>query len=203
MDYENIALSQGYDIIVGIDEAGRGPLAGPVVAAAVYLKSRDFAASIKDSKKLSPRQREMAYQEIVKKSYYGVGIVGPEVIDRINILQATFVAMTKAVDDLLDKFAQDGFLANGKKLMLLIDGNRFESKLAHSFKTIIKGDQTILPIMCASIIAKVTRDRIMDEYDKKYPQYGFLKHKGYPTKLHKGAIKSFGFSEIHRKTFKV
>ncbi|MBF0384915.1 MAG: ribonuclease HII [Candidatus Omnitrophica bacterium] len=205
MDVHEIhAVSCGFKYVVGVDEAGRGPLAGPVVASAVVLKENVFKSKIGDSKKLSPNQREKAYSEIIRNSYFGIGIVEPDVIDRINILQAAFLAMNNAVEKLTEVLQEEGedISALPGKMILLIDGNRFTQASPYRFETIIKGDQKVLSIMCASILAKVTRDRIMEGYDKIFPQYGFSEHKGYPTKEHKDAIREYGMTSIHRKTFK-
>ena len=202
MNFEKEAKDKGFELVIGIDEAGRGPLAGPVVAAAVALKNSDFSAKIDDSKKLSALQREKAFLEIYEKAYVGVGIINSSVIDNVNILQATFLAMSRAVEDLV--YRQSAILAvSSDKIKLLIDGNMFRSALPYSFETIIEGDQKVLSIACASIIAKVTRDRILAIYDKVFPQYGFKQHKGYPTVQHKRAIQEHGPSEIHRLSFQL
>ncbi len=187
--------------MVGIDEAGRGPLSGPVVAAVVALKTTGSFASLrmtglKDSKKLSAKKREEVYEFLKKHSAieWGIGKVGEKVIDKINILQATKLAMARAVKNLEKKI--------GKKIdFLLIDGN-FGIDLPIEQKSIIKGDEKVFLIKIASIIAKVTRDRLMLKYHKKYPQYGFDKHKGYPTKHHCAMLKKYGACKIHRKSFK-
>jgi len=173
-----------------VDEAGRGPLAGPVVAAAVILKTFDFKERIDDSKKLSALKREKAYREIVKKAFVGVGIIDEKTIDRINIYQATRAAMHSALSNL-----------TAKPEYVIVDGRM---KLATScpIKCIPGGDAKSMSIAAASIIAKVTRDRIMVEYDNIYPQYGFAKHKGYGTKRHIAALNEHGPSQIHRKTFR-
>ncbi|MBF0478556.1 MAG: ribonuclease HII [Candidatus Omnitrophica bacterium] len=204
-NYEAEACAKGFDIVIGIDEAGRGPLAGPVVSSAVHLKSHQFSCRINDSKKLSESQREKAFEEICAHSVYGVGMADEKIIDQINILEATFVAMNKAVEDLLSKMNMDWRTDQvfHKRVCLLIDGNRFKTKLPFAFETIVKGDSLVPAISCASIIAKVTRDRMMLEYDKIYPEYGFKGHKGYPTVEHKAAVRKFGFSPIHRRTFKI
>ena len=185
----------------GIDEAGRGSLAGPVVACAIIFQKKSkncFPLKITDSKKLTPVKREKIYK-IVKKLpqvEWGIGKVGAKIIDKINILQATKLAMEKAVLNLTSKL-------NKKKLkinFLLIDGN-FGIDLNIPQKFIIKGDEKIFLIKLASIVAKVSRDKIMLKYHKKYPQYGFDKHKGYPTDFHRKMLKKFGPSKIHRKTF--
>jgi len=194
--YENKLKAQGFDIIIGVDEAGRGPLAGPVVAGAVNLLSARFKNRIDDSKKLTARERESAFPEIIAKSVFGIGIVDEKTIDRVNILVATHMAMEKAIAALIEKLDNP----DKKRIHLLIDGDiRLKTGLASW--PIIRGDAKSKSIACASIIAKVSRDRMMSEYDKVYPQYGFIRHKGYPTKMHKLAIRKFGLSGIHRKTF--
>lgn len=203
-DMEQQFIAQGYKFVVGIDEAGRGPLAGPVVAAAVALQDHHFQSKIGDSKSLSAREREQAFHEIYNKAYVGVGIINETVIDRENILQATFLAMDNAVMQLVSRMPGAGAPARpGDELFyLLIDGNSFQSDLPYGFRTVVQGDQKVLSIMCASIVAKVTRDRILQIYHQILPQYGFDKHKGYPTRQHKQAIKDFGVSFIHRRTFR-
>ncbi len=203
LKFEKKALDEGFSFVIGVDEAGRGPLAGPVVAAAVSLREHTFQNTINDSKKLSPLQRERAFDEIREKSFFGVGIVSESVIDSINILRATHQAMAAAVRDLVAQLpAEHAPGAQAKKnVCLLIDGNSFKSDLPYAVRTIIGGDGLSLSIACASIIAKVTRDKILHEYDKTFPQYGFAKHKGYPTAEHKLAIRTHGLSPIHRKTF--
>ena len=202
--YEDQAKDKGFDLIVGIDEAGRGPLAGPVVAAAVCLKTRMFENKISDSKKLTPNLREKAFHEILQNSYVGVGIMNEQVVDAVNILEATFLAMTAAVFHLvrhlpLSKNTSHLML---KKICLLIDGNSFKSELPYTYKTIINGDNLSCSIACASIVAKVTRDRILSVYDRIYPEYDFKSHKGYPTQNHRKAIQQYGLSMIHRHSFK-
>ncbi|WP_101875450.1 ribonuclease HII [Lachnoclostridium edouardi] len=176
--------------ICGIDEAGRGPLAGPVVAGAVILPKDCTILFLNDSKKLSPKKREELYEEIMGKAVAtGVGIVGPDLIDEINILQATYQAMRQAVSSL--SVAPD----------LLLNDAVTIPDLSVMQVPIIKGDGKSVSIAAASIIAKVTRDRMMEEYDKLFPQYGFGKHKGYGTAAHTAAIREFGPSPIHRRTF--
>lgn len=204
LSFETHAQQEGFETIIGIDEAGRGPLAGPVVAAAVSLKTCQFDSIIRDSKQLTARQRSQALEEILRKSVVGIGLVDAQEIDAINILEATFLAMTHAVKDLFTKMPQ-AYRDSAKlvkKVCLLVDGNRFQSTLPFNYKTIVRGDSKSLSIACASIVAKVTRDRLMEDYDKKYPHYGLAQHKGYPTLTHKDRIKTFGLSPIHRKTFK-
>ena len=182
---------------VGVDEAGRGPLAGPVVAAAVVLRTTAFSIPLKDSKKLTPRQRRKIFHELHAKAYIGVGMAGPLLIDQINILQATFTAMERAVDRLI------GVLPSSDKTpYLLIDGNRFSGRTSYAYQTIVKGDARLAPIAAASIVAKVTRDQLMDVHDRLFPDYGFAKHKGYPTKAHKDAVKRLGRCPVHRKSFR-
>jgi len=194
--FERKLKKDGKDLIIGIDEAGRGPLAGPVVAAAVFLKKARFKNRIDDSKKLTPLQREKAFLEITDKALFGIGVMNEKIIDRLNILEATRLAMEKAVAELLNKLAS----FSEKRTHLLVDGNvRLDLNLAVT--NIIRGDSRSKSIASASILAKVTRDRIMLLYDKIFPQYGFLKHKGYPTKAHRQALKKFGKSIIHRTTF--
>ncbi|HSX10770.1 MAG TPA: ribonuclease HII [Chlamydiales bacterium] len=183
--------AEGFQRIAGIDEAGRGPLAGPVVAAACILPPEALFAGLNDSKQLKPEQRELLFAEIVSCPHllYGIGIVDVKTIDRVNILQATFLAMRKAVESLP---AQPDYL--------LIDGNQ----LPHfdiPTESLVEGDSLSVSIAAASIIAKVTRDRIMAELDAKWPRYGFRKHKGYATEEHLEAIHKWGPCSIHRKSF--
>ena len=196
---------QGFDLVVGIDEAGRGPLAGPVVASAVLLKSFEFIHPVRDSKQLSHLQREKAFTEISQKAHVGIGIINEDIIDEVNILQATFMAMHQALRHLVAQLSLDGHGADQfrNRIFLLIDGNRYRPGDGQSFRhqTVVDGDAKILSIACASIAAKVTRDRMMDAYDKVFPGYGFAGHKGYPTKSHREAIQRLGLSSIHRKTF--
>ena len=194
--YERKFKKIGKELIIGLDEAGRGPLAGPVVASAVWLKSFSFQNRIDDSKKLSRVQRENAFLEIIDKSVFGIGLINERVIDRVNILVATQMAMERAVDELFSKLAA----VPKKKVQLLVDGP-VKLNLRLSITNIIRGDGRSKSIACASIIAKVTRDRIMELYDKVFPQYGFKRHKGYPTKEHYLRIKKFGNCLIHRKSF--
>ena len=187
--HEKSLNNSGYGSIAGVDEAGRGPLAGPVVAAAVILKTFSFRERIDDSKKLSAKRREKAYDEIVKKSAVGVGIVDEKTIDKVNIYQATKIAMKMAIDDL--KVSPE---------YVIVDGNM---KIATKcpIKCIVGGDSKSLSIAAASIVAKVTRDRIMLKYDSVYPQYGFARHKGYGTRFHINALRDYGPSPIHRNSF--
>ncbi len=192
MDYfEKIYYRHGYHCIAGIDEAGRGPLAGPVVAAAVILPENGISQPLFDSKTISAEKRESLYHLIYSEAVgVGIGVVGQEEIDLINILQATRKAMILAVNDL--PVSPD---------FILIDGSHGVN-LPIPQKTIPKGDRLSHSIAAASIISKVTRDRIMLECHQKYQQYNFAKHKGYGTKEHREAIEKFGICEFHRKTFR-
>jgi ribonuclease HII len=194
--YERKFKKKGYCSIIGVDEVGVGPLAGPVVAAAVLLKSFRFKNRIDDSKKLSPLQREKAFLEILDKAVFGVGIVNEKIIDRLNILEATRIAMEDAVNDLLEKLVS----FKKEEMYILVDGT-VKPRFVLPFTNIIKGDAKSQSIASASIVAKVIRDRIMQVYDKVFPQYGFLRHKGYPTSAHRDALKKFGASSIHRTSF--
>jgi len=187
--HERNLSSSGYSSIAGVDEAGRGPLAGPVVASAVIIRNFKFKERIDDSKKLTAKRREKAYREILSKAIVGVGIVDEKTIDDINIYQATKKAMQMAISKL--EIPPD---------YVIVDGNmRIATKCP--LKCIIKGDSKSISIAAASIVAKVTRDRLMIEYDKVYPQYGFARHKGYGTKIHIKALNAHGPSPIHRNSF--
>jgi len=192
-----------FQYLIGVDEAGRGPLAGPVVAAAVCLNRMDFSLTIQDSKKMTERQRNQAFVEIFDRASVGIGIMSGAVIDRHNILQATFLAMNAAIRQLTFRLRNsDAVQADSERAgCLLVDGNRFRSDFAYGVKTIVQGDSRSLSIACASVIAKVTRDRILRIYDRIFPQYGLARHKGYPTAAHREALKQYGPSLIHRKTF--
>lgn len=194
--YERKLKKNGFDVIIGVDEAGRGPLAGPVVAAAVALNSSRFKNRIDDSKKLTPLAREKAFPEIIKMSLFGIGIVNEKVIDRLNILVATRIAMEQAVASLINKLKPP----KSCRIHIIVDGN-MALNTALPYTKIIKGDSKSKSIACASILAKVIRDRIMKLYDRVYPQYRFIRHKGYPTKEHRAILKRLGPCLIHRKTF--
>ena len=188
--YEYAAFSDGYKLVCGIDEAGRGPLAGPVCAAAVILPPDCRIEGLNDSKKLSEKKREKLFDEITENALaWSVSLVDERVIDEINILQATFLAMRRAMDQL--RVRPD---------IALIDGNR-ETDFGLPVQTIVKGDSLSANIAAASILAKVTRDRFMLEMDEEYPQYGFATHKGYGTRAHYAALREFGPCPIHRRTF--
>lgn len=190
-EYENKLYETGLAYIAGIDEAGRGPLAGPVTVGVVIMKPESFIEGINDSKKISETKREKLYDEITKEALdWSVGIVDQNEIDEINILNATKKALTKALDGLKIKPER-----------ILVDALEHIETKGIPYTSIIKGDAKIYSIGAASIIAKVTRDRIMREYDEVYPEYGFAKHKGYGTAAHIEAIKKFGPCPLHRKTF--
>jgi len=193
---------KGYKFVAGLDEAGRGPLAGPVVAAAVVIS--DFKKikikNINDSKKLSEKKRNYFYKILTshKDIEWGIGIVSEKVIDKINILEATKLAMQKAICDANIRMHANN--TNRKIDFLLLDGN-FRLNINLLQKSIIKGDQKVISVAMASIIAKVTRDKLMQKFHKKYPQYRFDEHKGYPTELHIKMLKKYGICKIHRKSF--
>lgn len=189
--YENKAVLNGYKFVCGVDEAGRGPLAGPVCAAAVILPQNFQIEGLDDSKKLSEKKRELLFDKIIENAVaYNIAYGTLEEIERYNILEATYIAMNKAIDGL--KVKPD---------FALIDGNRIPKGITVPCEPVVKGDSKSCSVAAASILAKVTRDRLMLEYDKKYPQYLFAKHKGYGTKAHYEAIKKYGICEIHRKSF--
>lgn len=188
--YENEKYNEGYKIICGVDEAGRGPLAGPVYAAAVVLEKGQTIEGVNDSKKLSEKKRELLFDKIINECKdYSIGTASEKEIDELNILQATFLAMKRAVDGL-----------SVKPDCALVDGNQIPN-LDCDVTTVVKGDAKSESIAAASILAKVSRDRYMLEMAEKYPQYGFEKHKGYGTKLHYEMIEKHGICDIHRKTF--
>jgi ribonuclease HII len=182
--------ASNHSIICGIDEAGRGPWAGPVVAAAVILNQNNFPSGLNDSKKLTHEKREALFNPIMHSADVGVGIVSAAEIDEINILQATYLAMYRALENL-----------KSRPTLALVDGNR-APPLPCQVQTIIKGDALSLSIAAASIIAKVTRDRMMIELDNLHPAYGFALHKGYGTAKHASALAQNGPCFEHRKTFK-
>ena len=189
-EYEKLAKENGYNIICGIDEAGRGPLIGPVYAAAVILPIDVDIEGINDSKKLTEKKRELLFDIICEKAIaYGIGFATAKEIDEINILQATYLAMSRAYDNL-------GIVAD----WVLVDGNRMPP-LPTKGETIVKGDAKSASIAAASILAKVSRDRVLNELDIQYPEYGFIKNKGYGTKVHYAAIKEHGILDEHRLSF--
>jgi len=190
-EYENKLYSEKIKYIAGIDEAGRGPLAGPVVVGCVIMPKESFIEYVNDSKKISETKREMLYEKITQEAIsYSTGIIWQDEIDEINILNATKKALTMAIEDL--KVKPD---------MIVVDAlDKIDTK-GIPYTSIIKGDAKVYSISCASIIAKVTRDRIIREYDEIYPQYGFSAHKGYGTAKHIQAIKEYGICPLHRKSF--
>ena len=182
--YEREAFAEGYQTVCGVDEAGRGPLAGPVCAAAVILPAGLVIDGLNDSKKLTDKKRRELFDVITQNAVsYGIAMASEREIDEINILQATFLAMQRAID-----------------MLALIDGNRAKD-FGLPVRTIVKGDSLSASIAAASILAKVTRDRLMEELDETYPQYGFAVHKGYGTKRHYEALREYGPCGIHRQTF--
>lgn len=191
LHFEKDFYKKGFRSLVGIDEAGRGPLAGPVVAAAVILNPKNKITNLNDSKLLNEDKREKLYEEIMAKAdVVSFAIVGEKIIDEVNILKATFIAMKTAVNNI--KIEID---------FILVDGDKEIPNIKIPQKAIISGDKLCSSISAASIIAKVERDRIMKELDKKYPQYGFFKNKGYGTEEHLQALYKHGPSPYHRKSF--
>jgi len=189
LQYERNLWIQGKKYVAGLDEAGRGPLAGPVVAAAVVFYENPQISMIDDSKKLTEEVREYLFDLILNEALCGIGAAEVGEIDRINIYQASFLAMNRALENL-----------NTQPEHLLVDGRAFPRNDI-PFTTIVKGDSLSYSVAAASILAKVTRDRIMREYDNEYPQYGFASHKGYATRDHLDAIEEFGYCPIHRRSF--
>lgn len=190
-EFEKAAVNSGFSCICGVDEAGRGPLAGPVCAAAVILPEGAVIEGLDDSKKLTEKKRERLY-DIIKETTvdYSVAYGTLEEIETVNILEATYLAMNRAIEGL-----------SVKPDFALIDGNRVPRGIKIPCETIVKGDSKSMSVAAASVLAKVTRDRLMLEYDKKYPEYNFKKHKGYGTKEHTELIKQYGPCEIHRLSF--
>lgn len=220
-DYERKLKRKGFDLVAGVDEVGRGPLAGPVLACALVLNKTSFREKIDDSKKLSPLQRKKAYQEILKNSVFGVGRVDEKEIDALNIRRATFQAMKMAMLNLvssLDLSESESQSEAGKEygrgkkrrerkgssrsICFLVDGPD-SPEIGYYCENIIAGDAKSLSIACASIIAKVIRDNIMCDYHHLYPEYGFTRHKGYGTAEHLKALVRFGQSPIHRRSFQI
>lgn len=189
LEIEKKYFDNGYKLIAGIDEAGRGPLAGPVVSACVIMPIDDIIDGVDDSKKLSQKKREYLFDKIKEKAIdYSISIVSNEVIDEINILNATKKSMLECINNI-----------KTKPNIIFIDAVKLDTEI--ETLPIIHGDALSYEIAAASILAKVTRDRIMEEYDKVYPQYQFSKHKGYGTKLHIEKLKENGPCDVHRKTF--
>lgn len=190
-EFEKAAVNSGFSCICGVDEAGRGPLAGPVCAAAVILPEDAVIEGLDDSKKLTEKKRERLY-DIIKQTAvaYSVAYGTLEEIETVNILEATYLAMNRAIEGL-----------SVKPDFALIDGNRVPRGIKIPCETVVKGDSKSMSVAAASVLAKVTRDRLMLEYDKKYLEYNFKKHKGYGTKEHTELIKQYGPCEIHRLSF--
>ena len=190
-EIEKVFFDKGVEYIAGIDEAGRGPLAGPVVVASVIMPKDSMIEGINDSKKISEKKREKLYDIILEEAVsYGIGIVYQDEIDKINILQATKKGLTEAVEQM-----------KIKPNLIMVDALTGIDTLGIPYKSIIKGDAKCYNIAAASILAKVTRDRIMRQWDEIYPQYGFSSHKGYGTAKHIAAIKEYGLCPIHRRSF--
>ena len=188
---ENELRKKGFNTICGIDEAGRGPLAGPVVVASVIMPADSMIEGVNDSKKVSEKKREILYDKIIEEAIsYGVAIIGQDEIDEINILNATKKGLTMSLQEL-----------TVKPDLILVDALEHIDTMGIPYESIIKGDAKCYSISCASIIAKVTRDRIMREWDKVYPEYNFAQHKGYGTAKHIEAIKQYGLCPIHRRSF--
>ena len=191
LKFENEAYADGAQVVCGIDEAGRGPLAGPVFAAAVVLRPGQLIEGVNDSKKLSEKKRETLFDVICQQAAaYCIASVDEATIDKINILQATYLAMTRAAEGL-----------SVKPDICLIDGNRRPPAIVTDCRTIVKGDAQSMSIACASILAKVSRDRFMRTLDAVYPQYEFARHKGYGTALHIEKLREYGASPVHRRSF--
>ena len=190
--YEKELYSKGLNYIGGVDEVGRGPLNGPVVAACVILPKDFKLEGLTDSKKITEKKREQFYEYIIKNAlYYGIGEASPSEIDEYNILEATKIAMKRAIDKVEKQVKID---------YLLIDGN-MKFDFEYPYKSIVKGDMLSISISAASVLAKVYRDRLMIELDKKYPMYGYKSHKGYPTKKHIEALKKYGLIDGYRLTY--
>lgn len=188
---EQDLISKGCSIIAGVDEVGRGPLAGPVTAAAVILDPLNIPDNLNDSKVLSSKKREKLFEELKSSSVCAVAHVSPEEIDKLNILQASLLAMVNAVTNL-----------KVKPKHILIDGNTVPDRLVGRATAIVKGDRKVLSIAAASIIAKVTRDKLMHDLGSEFPVYGWAKNAGYPTKCHMNAIVKYGVTPHHRRSFK-
>lgn len=194
-NFENEYYEKGYKNICGIDEVGRGCLFGDVVSCAIIMPKDDFIKGVNDSKKLSPKKREELYPKILESCLaVGIGRANPDIIDKVNIKMATHISMINALENLRDK--------EGKKVSadcVLIDAETIETGIFQ--KAIIKGDESCYSIACASIIAKVYRDNLCDKWAEEYPHYGIEKHKGYATKYHREALKAYGPTVMHRKSF--
>ena len=191
VEFDSAIRAEGYATLCGIDEAGRGPLCGPVYAAAVVLPPDVEIEGLNDSKKISEKKREQLFDKICQTALaYGIGYATVEEIEELNILNATYLAMKRA-------YEAAGMDAD----LVLIDGNRLPPELPAKMRYVIKGDALSASIAAASILAKVSRDRVLYDLDKQYPQYGFAKHKGYGTAAHYDALREFGVSPVHRRSF--
>ena len=188
---EQDLISNGCSTIAGVDEVGRGPLAGPVTAAAVILDPLNIPENLNDSKVLSSKKREKLFDELKSSSIFAIAHVSPKEIDRLNILQASLLAMVNAVSNL--KVTPNH---------ILIDGNKVPERLVGQATAVVKGDSKVLSIAAASIIAKVTRDKLMRDLDSEFPVYGWAKNAGYPTKCHMNAIVKYGVTPYHRRSFR-
>ena len=192
-EYDALWRAQGATVLCGVDEAGRGPLAGPVFAAAVVLNPDDPIEGLNDSKKLTEKKREALFVEICNRSLaWAVASASVEEIEAVNILNATYLAMSRAVEQVTAQLAPS---------LVLIDGNRIPPQITLPCQYVVKGDALSATISAASVLAKVSRDRLLLEWDKEYPQYDFAKHKGYGTALHYERLKTYGPSPIHRMSF--
>lgn len=199
---EELYTANHLTAIAGIDEAGRGPLAGPVVVACCMMPRESMIEGVNDSKKIAEKKREGLYDLITEEAIsYGVGIIGQKEIDEINILQATKKGLTMAIKEMEEKLKEKPELGIIKPDAILVDALTKIDTDGIPYKSIIHGDAISYSISCASIIAKVTRDRIMRQWDEVYPQYGFIKHKGYGTAAHIQAIKEYGLCPLHRRSF--
>lgn len=193
--YEENLSKEGYKLICGADEAGRGPLAGPVAVGAVVMKSDSMLEWVNDSKKVTERRREILYDKIIEDAQaWSVQLISQQDIDELNILEATKKGLTLAIKDIITQLKD-------KPDILIVDALREIDTCGITYQSIIKGDANCYSISCASILAKVTRDRVMREWDEVYPQYGFAKNKGYGTATHISALKQLGPCPLHRKTF--
>lgn len=199
---EELYTQKGLKTIAGIDEAGRGPLAGPVVVACCLMPRNSMIEGVNDSKKIAEKKREKLYESITEEAIsYGVGIIGQTEIDEINILNATKKGLTKAIQEMEEKLKQKPELGIIKPDAILVDALTKIDTDGIPYQSIVHGDAISYSIACSSIIAKVTRDRMMRQWDEIYPQYGFAKHKGYGTAAHIQAIKEYGLCPLHRRSF--
>lgn len=199
---EELYMQKGLKTIAGIDEAGRGPLAGPVVVACCLMPRNSMIEGVNDSKKIAEKKREKLYESITEEAIsYGVGIIGQTEIDEINILNATKKGLTKAIQEMEEKLKQKPELGIIKPDAILVDALTKIDTDGIPYQSIVHGDAISYSIACSSIIAKVTRDRMMRQWDEIYPQYGFAKHKGYGTAAHIQAIREYGLCPLHRRSF--